>query len=196
MQSVASYTDLDAGPKTAVPWLVCMETQRLHFAPESGQVSPSFYVKVEACRRLLAHARQEHWRVIHVHRQRSETPSGRSDPELRPIDGLAPLPTERVYVRYGSRSLGLANDPFWRDAATACGARMIMVGHLSLQGIVEVSATAAEAKVELAIVSDAVWRRAAEAPFADQSLPLVTLKRLRAMRPPGEDDRYSPANTG
>ena len=200
MRSFAPHDEADWTAKGAEPWLVCVETQRLHFAPEDGPGHADFCSKVESCRRMLAYARRNRWCVVHVHRRRPGTPLGASAPELRPIDGLAPLPIERVYLRDAARSVGLVDDPFWRDARAARGAPMLMVGHLSARVIVEIASTAAETGLELSMVEDAVWRRASDAQFGDQALPLCTLKRIRAMYErdlrthEALDGRYSAAN--
>jgi hypothetical protein len=192
--------DIDAVARDHLPWLVCMEAQCLHFAPEQGELAASLYAKVEACRRLLAHARASRWRVVHVHRRRRDTPPGKFDPELRPIDGLQPLPTERVYIRDAARSLTLKDDLCWQHALAEGPARFLMVGHISARGMVELVSSAPQLGVELAIVEDAVWRWSPESAFGEQSLPLSTLKRLQSMQQQALlartvlDGRYSAAN--
>jgi hypothetical protein len=196
----ADIGDFETATPGHPPWLVCMEAQCLHFAPEQGELAAALYPKVEACRRLLAHARSARWRVIHVHRRRRDTPPGRFDPELRPIDGLQPLPTERVYIRDAARSLAIKDDVCWRDAIASGLTRMLLVGHISARGTVELTSTAPMMGIELAIVEDAVWRWTSEAAFGERSLPLSTLKRLRSMQEQALaaravlDGRYGAAN--
>jgi hypothetical protein len=181
MTPFAGYGDFAVTTQDRKPWLVCVEAQRLHFAPDQGEIAAGLYPKVEACRRLLAHARAARWQVVHVHRRRRDTPPGRFDPELRPIEGLEPLPTERVYIRDAARSLALKDDLCWQDVLACDRAQLLVVGHISARGIVELTSAAPAIGVELAIVEAAVWRWTADAPFGEQSLPLNTLKRLQAM---------------
>lgn len=201
MTPIAGLGDLAAIAQNRKPWLVCFEAQRLHFAPEQGEIAAPIYPKVGACRRLLAHARSVRWQVVHVHRRRRDMPPGRFDPELRPIEGLEPLPTERVYIRDAARSLALKDDLCWQDALASGPAHLLVVGHISAHGIVELTSTAPVIGVELAIVEEAVWRWTADAPFGEQSLPLNTLKRLQAMQEQTTvaraviDGRYHAANT-
>ena len=181
-QSFAPNNLSESAPAEATPWLICVETQRLHFAPEHGPVGAPFYAKVDACRRVLGHARRNHWRVVHVHRRRIETPAGHSDPELRPIEGLEPLPTERVYVRQADRPLTCRDDPFWRDALNGRGAEMLMAGHLTARAIAQIAMTGQDVGVDVMMIEEAIWRRAPETPFDRSSLPLMTLKRLESLR--------------
>ena len=181
-QSFAPHHLSEGAARPATPWLICIETQRLHFAPERGPVGAPFYAKVDACRRVLAHARRNRWRVVHVHRRRIETSPGYSDPELRPIEGLEPLPTERVYVRQATRPLTLHEDPFWRDAVNARGAELLMVGHLPTRAIAQIATTGHEVGVDVRMIEDAIWRRSPETPFDRTSLPLLALKRIESLR--------------
>ncbi|MEO6379550.1 MAG: hypothetical protein ABIO37_16125 [Caulobacteraceae bacterium] len=129
---------------------------------------------------MLGYARRNHWQVAHVHRRRLETSTGKSDPELRPIEGLEPLPTERVYVRQINRPVTLRDDPFWRDTLSARGADILMVGHLTLQAIADVASTAQNVGLDVMMVEDAIWRRHPNTPFDGSALSLFALKRMQS----------------
>ena len=130
MRSFAPVELVQHREETASRWLICMEAQGLHFSPGEDASAPLLYAKVETCRRLLSYARKNRWQVVHVH-QRLEKSGGELTPDLRPIEGLEPLPRERVYFRVTSRPLTVQEDPFWRDAAASGQTVALTIGHLS-----------------------------------------------------------------
>lgn len=150
---VQIVNDRDVGTER---WLICMEAQNLHFSPQEDGSATSLYAKVETCRRLLSYARRNRWQVVHIHRRPEH--AGGLTPDLRPIEGLEPLPRERVYFRGPSRPLTLQEDPFWRDAAGSPGAEALTIGHMTDRSAQVVTEAADDRGIRIMLVADALWR--------------------------------------
>jgi nicotinamidase-related amidase len=55
---------------------------------------PGIGARIEVCRRLLLHARWRGWEITHVHPRSASRAA-------RPVEGLEPLPSERLVYRTG-----------------------------------------------------------------------------------------------
>ena len=82
--------------------LVCLDLQRSAISRQGEREGAAAGLGRETreglsnCRRVLAHAREQDWSIVHVHRK------GRTDGGMsRPIERLEPRPTEPVMTRDG-----------------------------------------------------------------------------------------------
>jgi hypothetical protein len=174
MRSFAPVELIHHREDAAERWLVCMEAQRAFFSPREDASATSLYAKVETCRRLLAYARRSHWQVVHVHLRQVDTAKTPA-PDIRPIEGLEPLPRERVYFRQLSRPLTLHDDPFWRDISTGGRIEALTIGHLSERAVQAVTSTADELGICMLSVADAIWHGPSDPlPAAVQTAPWRT----------------------
>jgi hypothetical protein len=104
---------LHAPKDAAGRWLICLELQALHLAGHRSAI--------EGARDLLAHARRNHWPVVHIH---FRPLMGRAD--CRPAPGCEPHPSEPVFFRDGLPAT--PDHPFWRLARQAEGAEALLCG--------------------------------------------------------------------
>jgi nicotinamidase-related amidase len=113
---------IHSAPYAEAPILLCLDLQREHTTPPEGGERASRCV--DACKRILRHARAVGWHVAHV--QRHEGRIAALPERLRPIDGLEPRPKEPVFYR--ERPSAYAS-PAFDDFVTRLGKpRLIVIG--------------------------------------------------------------------
>ena len=111
--------DLFAEP---VPWMVCLDLQHDHPARPTPLDRPR---RIDACRRLIAHARGLGWPLIHVLQCAS---AARARPAA-PIEGLQPRPFETVILREG---LSAFSDPTFQALIKGADGREIFLVSVAL----------------------------------------------------------------
>lgn len=92
-------------------WLVCLDLD-----DRSGQPDP---LVLQACRRALTVARSRGWRVVHLFRAENGA-------AIRPLPGLAPLPSETVLTRPGLSAF--SSKAFREQVTGAPGAELAVIG--------------------------------------------------------------------
>lgn len=98
-------------PYASRHWLVCLDLD-----DRSGQADP---LVLQACRRALTVARSRGWRVVHLFRDEKGG-------AIRPLPGLAPLPSETVLTRPGLSAF--SSKAFREQLAAAPGAELAVIG--------------------------------------------------------------------
>jgi len=123
--------------------LVCLDLQRGSIA--DGQGPDGCLVN---CRRMLEHAREEGWRIIHVH-------SKKADPaDAKPIDGLHPLLTEPVVYRDG---LSPFSNRIFRNLLASLGSvELVVIGYSKTSSFVATALIAFDQELSVTLVEDSV----------------------------------------
>jgi nicotinamidase-related amidase len=105
----------------AHPLVVCLDLQRDRTAaPPSNDTLQ----RITACQRILAHARQCNWPLIHVLRGEEGGGVGPGD-LMGPIDGLQPRPFETVLLRTG---LSAFSDRRFNDLVAGARGQVVLMG--------------------------------------------------------------------
>jgi len=137
-------------------WLICLDLQRDYVVPGRPRYVPANAGVVEACRRVLGHARQAGWRVVHS-QERHETA-----PTLMfgaPIEGLQPLVTESVFFRRGLSAF--ANPAFASKLSEARGADVHLIGFSLPDTCLATALAARDEGLSLTLIEDAIGTGAA-----------------------------------
>ena len=123
--------------------LVCLDLQRGSIA--DGRAPDGCLVN---CRRMLAHARHEGWRVVHVH-------SKKPDPaHAQPIEGLEPLLSEPVLYRSGLSAF--SNRAFREMVEGRRSAELVIIGYSMTSALVGTALIAHEEALSVVMVEDAI----------------------------------------
>jgi nicotinamidase-related amidase len=122
--------------------LVCLDLQRGSLTP--GHAPDGCLVN---CRRLLAHARYEGWRVAHVHSRKP------SLGEAKPIDGLQPLLSEAVLYRSGPSAF--SNRAFCEMVAGG-EVELVLAGYSMTSALIGTAMIAFEEGLPVVLVQDAI----------------------------------------
>lgn len=123
--------------------LVCLDLQQASLDQRGGAGPDRCIVN---CRRLLNHARQEGWRIVHVHTRQA------SRRAARPIAGFEPLPTEPVIYRTG---LSAYSSSAFRQMAES-GGEIVVVGYSLSAACIATALIAHDQGVGVTIVEDAL----------------------------------------
>lgn len=151
--------------------LACLDLQRASLGPR-GEAGPDRCVV--NCRRVLAHAREAGWGVVHVHTRRACPDEG------RPIEGLEPLTSEPVVYRAGISAFSSA-----AFRALAEGAELVIIGYSCLATALiaydeDMAVTLVEDAVSAALF-DSSTREALEAVTRQVARPFVALTDTRTL---------------
>jgi nicotinamidase-related amidase len=122
--------------------LVCLDLQQGSLRP--GQAPDGCLVN---CRRLLAHARSEGWRVAHIHSRK---------PQLRdaaPIDGLQPLLSEPVLYRSGPSAF--SNRAFC-EMVEGGAVELVLIGYSMTSALIGTAMIAFDEGLPVMLVEDAI----------------------------------------
>jgi nicotinamidase-related amidase len=127
---------------------VCLDLQRAN-APASGDATlQEMRLRLDNCRRVLAHARAWNWSVVHVYRRR------RGGSLSRPIDGLEPRPSEPVIARDGVSAFSSRS---FRDLVDgAHEAQLVLIGYCLASTCLATAFAAHDLGLSTLIVEDAV----------------------------------------
>jgi nicotinamidase-related amidase len=99
--------------------LLCLDLLSSELAVEDPRHPARFQGPVENSRRLLHYARAAGWQVTHVHHRAS------LDTSARPVQGLEPLPSERVLYRTG---LSAFSNRTFRRTVQSQRAELVILG--------------------------------------------------------------------
>ncbi|HYG25347.1 MAG TPA: isochorismatase family protein [Caulobacteraceae bacterium] len=124
--------------------LVCLDLQQVSLGPRGG-VGPDRCIV--NCRRVLAHARQAGWRIVHVH-TRQALPAA-----ARPIEGLEPLPSEPVLYRTG---ISAFSSPDFRRMVADGPCELVIVGCSMTASCFATALIAHDEDISVTLVDDAV----------------------------------------
>ena len=123
--------------------LVCLDLQRGR--QRDGHAPDGCLVN---CRRMLTHARNEGWRVVHVH-------SKKPDPaHARPIEGLEPLLSEPVLYRSGLSAF--SNRTFREMVEGRPAVELVIIGYSMTSALVGTALIAYEEALSVVMVEDAI----------------------------------------
>lgn len=125
--------------------LVCLDLQRARLT-NAAFLAPALEA-ADACRQVLAQARQRRWPVLHVHRREALAEHG------RPISGLEPLPSEPVYLRPGPSAF--SHSAFTRHVL-ALGGPLALIGFSLNDTILATAFAAADVRLQTEVLLDAV----------------------------------------
>lgn len=145
--------------------LVCLDLQRGSVRP--GQAPDGCLVN---CRRLLAHARREDWRVVHVHGRK---PQPR---DAAPLDGLRPLLTEPVLYRSGASAF---SSRAFCEMVEGGAVELVMVGYSMTSALIGTAMIAFEEGLSVTLVEDAIC----SAVLDDETRDAIEYLGLKAARP-------------
>ncbi len=160
----------------AKPWLLCVDLQLEHVTPGRPLCASHAQGAVNACGRVLKHARASEWIVIHAHRRRrSGLFSGGG--LTASVEGLWPLARERVFRREGVSAFSCRA---LADLAQRAPPPEIYLIGLSLQqSCLATALHAADLGLNLVVVSDA-----AAAAAVDDRSPEEVAAFVRALLEP------------
>ena len=136
-------------------WLICLDLQRDYVVPGRPRYAPANAGVVEACRRVLAHARQAGWRVVHSQVRHETTPTLMFG---APIEGLQPLVTESVFFRSGLSAF--ANPAFATRLSEARG-EVYLIGFSLPDTCLATALGARDQGLSLTLIEDAIGAGAA-----------------------------------
>jgi nicotinamidase-related amidase len=123
--------------------LVCLDLQR--GSQNAGRAPDGCLVN---CRRMLAHARHEGWRVVHVHSKNPDRDNA------RPIDGLEPLLSEPVLYRSGLSAF--SNRTFREMVEGGRAVELVIIGYSMTSALVGTALIAYEEALPVVMVEDAI----------------------------------------
>ena len=159
-------------PSPAARHLVCLDLVRSETRLD-GLDRPDLDRRIEACRRLLIHARWRGWEITHVHPRSASHAS-------RPVDGLEPLPSERLVYRTGVSAF--SNRAFRQAIKASPEAELILVGFSLSSSCLATALTAHDWGLPVILASDAILggpSDMADAREADKSLRSVVAPFVR-----------------
>ena len=99
------------------------------------------------CRRVLSHARQAGWRVVHVHSKKA------CPIEARPIDGLEPLVSEPLVYRTGVSAF---SSRAFRQLVAGLACELVIIGYSMSSSCLATAMVAYDNDLAVTLVEDAV----------------------------------------
>lgn len=130
-----------------------------------GLDHPDIERRVEVCRRLLKHARWRGWEITHVHPRSASRAA-------RPVDGLEPLPTERLVYRTGVSAF--SNRAFRQAIKAQADCELIIAGFSLSSSCLATALTAHDWGLAVVLASDAL--------LGDASKPCAAGEAERSLR--------------
>ena len=140
----------------SLAWLICLDLQRDYVVPGRPRYAPANAGVVEACRKVLGHARQAGWRVVHSQVRHETTPMLMFG---APIEGLQPLVSESVFFRSGLSAF--ANPAFASKLGEARGADVYLIGFSLPDTCLATALAARDQGLSLTLIEDAIGTGAA-----------------------------------
>lgn len=110
------------------PLLICMDLQRKFADPESDQFIPQLERPLRTCELVLAHARQQRWRIAHCYRFKSLESF-----DTRPLRGFEPIAGEMVFRR--SALSPYQTEAFARELDEGVDAPAFLIGFASARQV-------------------------------------------------------------
>ncbi|HEX6860821.1 MAG TPA: isochorismatase family protein [Caulobacteraceae bacterium] len=122
--------------------LVCLDLQQAGLA---GRDSADRCIV--NCRRVLGHAREQGWRIVHVHTKRA------CPAEARPIEGLEPLTVEPVVYRSGVSAF---SSRAFRQMVAGPACELVIIGYSMSSSCLATALVAYDEDLPVTMVEDAV----------------------------------------
>ena len=138
--------------------LVCLDLQQASLFAQGPDRC------VVNCRRVLSHARQAGWRVVHVHSKKA------CPIEARPIEGLEPLTSEPLVYRTGVSAF--SSRPF-RQLVAGLACELVIIGYSMSSSCLATAMVAYDNDLAVTLVEDAVSATPVDAVTRD-ALDLVS----------------------
>lgn len=145
-------------PAAPARHLLCLDLLSSELPPEDPRQPPRFNSPIENSRRLLHHARAAGWQVTHVHRR------AMLDTSARPVQGLEPLPSERVLYRTG---LSAFSNRTFRKAVQTQRAELIILGFSLSASCLATAMVAHDWDLPVTVVEDVFQQPSADASRID-----------------------------
>lgn len=124
--------------------LVCLDLQQASLAHRTASGPDACVVN---CRRVLSHAREAGWRVVHVHARKA------CPDEDRPIEGLEPLTSEPVVYRTGVSAF---SSRAFRQLVARMSCELVIVGYSMSSSCLATAMVAYDNDLAVTLVEDAV----------------------------------------
>jgi nicotinamidase-related amidase len=114
---------------TATPILVLIDVQREYATEGRPFFLDGIVPSLEACRRLLAHARAQGWEVAHVRHEQDKEPFKAGSEHTRFVAGFEPRRDEPVFVK--SKLSAFTSEGFaeYAQRAQEAGRRLVVAGY-------------------------------------------------------------------
>ena len=134
-----------------------------------------------ACMRVLGHARDEGWRIVHSQSRQDDAGHWPRKLFSAPIEGLRPLISEPVFFRRGC--LSAFSDPgFAAELREARGDEVFLIGFSLADTCLATALGAVDEGLSLTLLDDAVGAGASAAAAAAARLLLEPFVRLASSR--------------
>jgi len=151
--------------------LVCLDLQRGSL--EAGEAPDRCVVN---CRRVLAHAREADWRIVHVHTRLADAA------QAKPIPGLEPLLTEAVVYRAGGSAF--SSRAFRMMVAGMASCELVIIGYSVAASCLSTGLIAYDQDIAVTVVEDAICstslddetREAIKALSSQMAKPFIAMK--------------------
>jgi nicotinamidase-related amidase len=167
--------------RTPRRWLICLDLQRDHVVPGRPRYAEGNATVAAACVRVLGHARDEGWRIVHSQMRQDDGAQWPRELFSAPIEGLRPLISEPVFFRRGS--LSAFSDPgFVAELHDARGDEVFLIGFSIADTGLATALGAVDAGLSLTLIDDAIGAGASAAKAAAARLLLEPFVRLASSR--------------
>lgn len=124
--------------------LVCLDLQQASVADREVSGPDRCVVN---CRRVLSHAREAGWRVVHVHSKQA------CPVEARPIEGLEPLTSEPLVYRTG---ISAFSSRVFRQLVAGVACELVIIGYSMSSSCLATAMVAYDNDLAVTLVEDAV----------------------------------------
>jgi nicotinamidase-related amidase len=121
--------------------LVCLDLQQASLGTRDADPC------VVNCRRVLSHAREAGWRVVHVHSKKA------CPDEARPIEGLEPLTSEPLVYRTGVSAF---SSRAFRRMVAGVAFELVIIGYSMSSSCLATAMIAYDHDLAVTLVEDAV----------------------------------------
>jgi nicotinamidase-related amidase len=137
---------ISPAPSSRPRLLVCFDLREHIIDVRKGLQLDPFVIN---CRRILTHARENGWVVVHVHR-REPAPRGPAPS----VHGLEPLPTEPIFTQSGLSAF--SNRAFRDLAGRYLKGEMIIIGCSAASSCLATALAAYDQDMDVVMIEDAV----------------------------------------
>jgi nicotinamidase-related amidase len=146
-------------PRAPRCWLVCLDLQRDYVVPGRPRYAAENAQVAAACVRVLAHARDAGWRIVHSQLRRDGGGGWPRQLFSAPIEGLRPLISEPVFFRHGLSAF--ADAGFASELRAARGDEVFLIGFSLVDTCLATVMAGVDEGLSLTLLEDAVGAGAA-----------------------------------
>jgi nicotinamidase-related amidase len=161
-------------------WLVCLDLQRDYVVPGRPRYAAENAQVAAACVRVLGHARDAGWRIVHSQLRRDDRSGWPRELFSAPIEGLRPLITEPVFFRSGLSAF--ADPGFASEMRAARGDEVFLVGFSLADTCLATVMAGIDEGLSLTLLEDAVGAGATPALASATRTVLKRFVRLASSR--------------